>query len=614
MEPEIVVDELAATLEGALASLRAVAADALAPSALIAVERASSRRARARLAELSAVQKTRGELPPAFADLVEVDGALDELLARWERTERPAVAVRPWVAPVPVVVEAPVPVAAPAPAPAPAVVWAAEPEPDDEPAMVTRAAIDADAAVIFPTTSVVEDDDDDDFAYAASSPAVEDDEPVAEEEQQPEPAADLWAVEERGPEEPVAAPQAAAPAAANPWVVYEEQPPRDVYLDDDEDELYADPSSMDGEAFVVYAEPEAVPYDMPVVDDEPLPAYAAPKVEAPVVPVAQATKPKPEPKRAAATVVVPAAPQDADDWSFEAENLDRGAERYRAVQNETTRLEDIELAPVAAAHPVPDDEDDEAQTAVVQRPRAAASARPGAAAIQLGADGPVVLGAEPIDEHEDDLIELGDTRDYGDEEAMDDEETGILGVGVVEYDDDFEELEESVEAAEVGSLDRLPVLPTLSPAEIQALCVRAAEVGRKSMVDGAALYGDVLDAQPDRVDAMMSRGRLLLDLGDFPGAVSDFQKAEALHPRDADVQVALGDLFFSRKDYNKAVFYYNRALGSEADHVHALARRGMAHYYRKQFTAAVEDLERAKALDKTVAHVDSYIQRAKKRV
>jgi tetratricopeptide (TPR) repeat protein len=220
-----------------------------------------------------------------------------------------------------------------------------------------------------------------------------------------------------------------------------------------------------------------------------------------------------------------------------------------------------------------------------------------------------VLGED--DDEDSNVIELGDTRDYGDEDAVDDDQTGILGIGVVEYDDDVEEIDE-LEDYESG-LEDLPGAPELTPAEISALFAKAEEAGRRNMADGVLLFSDVLDADPHRSDALLARGRLYLDLGDFPGAISDFLKAEALHPRDPDAQVALGDLFQGRKDYGKAVSYYTRALSIDADHAPALARRGMAHYFRRQHSAAEEDLERAKKLDPSLPLVDTYLARLRKK-
>ena len=66
------------------------------------------------------------------------------------------------------------------------------------------------------------------------------------------------------------------------------------------------------------------------------------------------------------------------------------------------------------------------------------------------------------------------------------------------------------------------------------------------MQQGVNLFSDVLDADPDCVEAFVGRGRLYLDLGDYSRAMSDFMTSEDLSPDNPEPQVAIGDLYFAR--------------------------------------------------------------------
>lgn len=631
------VDELLATLVAAEASLRATAAEALAPGALLRAERASTAAARRAVQALLAQRAQVGAvLEPGFAEFVAVDEALDELLARYT----PAVAPPPEL---PAALPPPPPrraprVAAPAPPPAPV-----STPPVEEPQWVTGlpdpGAPEDDAPVWDALADDMEDlGPNDDITKDEAPQDPEDDEATVIREV-PE---SLRRFRSRAPDlrpedvvtpETVEASPSEAPGAYEPsygndenaWVIYEEQPAYEGYEDDAFYEAAREEVADDGVEYIQYTEPlPGVVADKVAAEKEPLPHYAAELHQDADEP----SRPGPAPrsrrdarettrKAAEARASEPRNPVRVgpesleDEWAY-AETVGQGSgahgdDVYAQMRGERMRMDDFSIPadPDESTQDIPASERKEAT-----RPR---GPRSHAAAIQIAADGSgQVLGPQEDDPDDGSVIELGDTRDYGDEEVMDDDQTGILGVGVVEYDEVEDEDEDDVEDLDPAAITG-PGAPEVTPAEVSALFARAVEVSRRNMAEGVLLYSDVLDAEPDRIEALLARGRLHLDLGDYPAAISDFLKAEGMAPRDPDVQVAIGDLFYGRKDYGKAVSYFNRALGIDGDHALALARRGMAYYYRRQFNAAVEDLERAKQLDPQLAHVDTYVARARKR-
>jgi tetratricopeptide (TPR) repeat protein len=139
-------------------------------------------------------------------------------------------------------------------------------------------------------------------------------------------------------------------------------------------------------------------------------------------------------------------------------------------------------------------------------------------------------------------------------------------------------------------------------------------VERGDFQQGAALLTGVLDADPDHLDARLSRGRVFLDLGDYNRAMSDFVAAEELAPESPEPLVAIGDLHFARKDYVRAIECFDIALSLAPDHAMAWCRRGMSHYHRASYELALPDLLRAEALDRDIPNLRSHVVLAKRKV
>ena len=150
--------------------------------------------------------------------------------------------------------------------------------------------------------------------------------------------------------------------------------------------------------------------------------------------------------------------------------------------------------------------------------------------------------------------------------------------------------------APVGSVE---VFDTLTRAE------SAIQAGR--LAEAVTLYGDALDMEPDHLDARLGRGQAHLHQGQFAAAMSDFQRAEDTAPASPAPLAAMGDLFFARKDYTRAVARYDQALDRDQGHTMALCRRGICHHYRGRPDLALADLVLARDLDPTIPSIDAYV-------
>jgi hypothetical protein len=241
--------------------------------------------------------------------------------------------------------------------------------------------------------------------------------------------------------------------------------------------------------------------------------------------------------------------------------------------------------------------------------RDAGDARRGAAIQLNAAGGGKVLGQEEDDE----LIEMGEADIDADADTG-----GGFSLQVEEYED----VEEEIEEDEPEEMEKLPELPPPPAApkgpdagEIRQMLDAAIDAARAGDNDRAILlFSDVLDGDPDNVDAHIGRGRVYLDLSDYARAMSDFTVAEDLAPENPEIQVAVGDLYFARKDYRKAVDFYNVALEMAPNYGMAYCRRGISHYYRKNYPEAVDDLVRAQKLDPDIANIATFVSMAKKKL
>lgn len=237
--------------------------------------------------------------------------------------------------------------------------------------------------------------------------------------------------------------------------------------------------------------------------------------------------------------------------------------------------------------------------------------KPRAAAIQLGNDASesIVLGTE----EEDEPIAVGgaeDDDDYDYDPDDYDPDAGFV-LNVAEY--------EEVEEDEYDDDDAQPTAepvpaPELAPVDISDSLKKAKEAAENGdLHDAIDLFSDILDAEYEHVEALVGRGRVQLVLGDFARAMSDFTIAAEVAPGDPEPCIAIGDLYFERKDYKSAIEYYDAGLTADPSHALGFCRRGISHYSRKDYTEAVADLNKAHRLDPELANIKTYISMAKKK-
>jgi Tfp pilus assembly protein PilF len=183
-------------------------------------------------------------------------------------------------------------------------------------------------------------------------------------------------------------------------------------------------------------------------------------------------------------------------------------------------------------------------------------------------------------------------------------------------DDEHDDIIESIEG-EVPLLTQTSVMATpANPTPVTAVHEESVfdlitaglnALNRGEIKTATDLLSDALDWEPQNVEARLSRGQCLRDRGDSAGAMSDFLKAEQAAPHSCEPQVEIGNLFFSKKDYGRAIVHYTEALSIHPGHAMAMCRRGISFYHRRQPNQALDDLKAAKAIDASIPNIDRYI-------
>ncbi len=238
-------------------------------------------------------------------------------------------------------------------------------------------------------------------------------------------------------------------------------------------------------------------------------------------------------------------------------------------------------------------------------------------------------------------LELGGDPGEGDSQAIqpvyhedDDEDDG----GMAGFRLQFEEPEDDTAEPAVPMLtddeEQLPSRPALLSADglvlpastvgltdntsastIRDFVEKAEAAERKGNLREAVLhYDDLLSHSPQNIAAHLGRGRCLVDLGDYGAAMSDFTRAEDIAPESPEPLVEMGNLFFARKEYKRAITYYNHAIDLDANHAMAYSRRGISHYYRRQYSEAHHDLIEAEKRDSSIPGLQRYIQMASRKL
>ncbi|TAK91698.1 MAG: tetratricopeptide repeat protein [Burkholderiaceae bacterium] len=118
------------------------------------------------------------------------------------------------------------------------------------------------------------------------------------------------------------------------------------------------------------------------------------------------------------------------------------------------------------------------------------------------------------------------------------------------------------------------------------------------------LYKQVLEAQPEHLDALYLSGVLATQQQRYGDAYPLLAAARKLNPNIAAVHTALGNLQREQGETEAALASYASALALDAANADAYYNRGILHHEREAWEAALNDYKQAVACDEK--HVDAW--------
>tara|TARA_B100000287_G_C20445214_1_gene707245 strand:+ start:256 stop:735 length:480 start_codon:yes stop_codon:yes gene_type:complete len=100
-------------------------------------------------------------------------------------------------------------------------------------------------------------------------------------------------------------------------------------------------------------------------------------------------------------------------------------------------------------------------------------------------------------------------------------------------------------------------------------------------------------AKAESASYYYNRGNQKFDLGDYSGAISDYNKAIEINPRDADAYYNRGIAKGKSKDLSGAIVDFTKVIEINPREADAYYNRGIAKGKLKDYDGAISDLEKS---------------------
>ena len=89
-------------------------------------------------------------------------------------------------------------------------------------------------------------------------------------------------------------------------------------------------------------------------------------------------------------------------------------------------------------------------------------------------------------------------------------------------------------------------------------------------------FGNILKIDPGNVLALNKKGEVLMKLGKYQEAFSEFENASEIDPDNFEILTNKGGAVFAQGKYRQAVRAYNSALEVNSDHIYAILGKAKA--------------------------------------
>lgn len=140
--------------------------------------------------------------------------------------------------------------------------------------------------------------------------------------------------------------------------------------------------------------------------------------------------------------------------------------------------------------------------------------------------------------------------------------------------------------------------PTKSPSNVAPALAQAVQLHRQGrLADAERLYREILEVQPDQIDALNNRGAALLSLQRDEEALASFRQALRVKPDHVEAHYNCGSALRNLGRYPEALASFDRALALRPDYVKAHNNRGAVLEAMNRLEPALAAYERALAID-----------------
>jgi len=106
-----------------------------------------------------------------------------------------------------------------------------------------------------------------------------------------------------------------------------------------------------------------------------------------------------------------------------------------------------------------------------------------------------------------------------------------------------------------------------------------------------------LETGPQDVKALYKRGLAHYQKKEWDRAIAEFDRAVELNPRYADALHKRGLAYYFKHDWDQAIANFNRVLELHPDFAKDYYNRGLAYYYKKELDRAIADFSRGLELN-----------------
>jgi len=121
---------------------------------------------------------------------------------------------------------------------------------------------------------------------------------------------------------------------------------------------------------------------------------------------------------------------------------------------------------------------------------------------------------------------------------------------------------------------------------------------RKGEYDRAiSNYNKALEIDPRNDAVYLNRGNAYARKGQYDQAISDYGKALEIDPKKEAVYFFRGNANFNKKEYDQAISDYSKALEINPRHALVYFNRGVAHGKKGQYDQAISDYNKALEID-----------------